>query len=75
MIYESQSALMEACPTELEPTEFTAWANSPEGQKLKELFAAYNFAIRTAPENIVGVGRITYAENQLIHIQNKESNL
>ena len=75
MIYKSQSDLISAMPTGLEPLEFTAWANSPDGQKLKELFAAYNFAIRTAPENIVGVGRITYAENQLIHIQNKESNL
>tara|TARA_R110000803_G_scaffold48350_2_gene100442 strand:+ start:243 stop:470 length:228 start_codon:yes stop_codon:yes gene_type:complete len=75
MIYESQAALIEACPTELELSDFTAWAKSPEGQKIRELFAAYNFAIRTAPENIVGVGRITYAENQLIHIQNMESKL
>ena len=75
MIYKSQSDLISAMPTGLEPLEFTAWANSPEGQKLKELFAAYSFAIRTAPENIVGVGRITYAENRIIHIQNMESKI
>ena len=75
MIYKSHSDLISAMPTELEPLEFNEWVTSQEGQKLKELFAAYNFAIRTAPENIVGVGRITYAENQLIHIQNMESNL
>ena len=62
MIYQTHSDLVNAIPIELEETDFAAWVAGPEGQELYRLFAAYN---SKAPAEIVGVGLITYAENQL----------
>jgi hypothetical protein len=56
-------------PVELESSAFAAWVESVEGVEIKRLFAVYNFAERTAPENFLGVERITYAENALIRAQ------
>jgi len=44
---------------------FTAWVETPEGKNVKRLLNVYFDAQRNAPKHIIGVGRITYAENAL----------
>ena len=68
-MFKSYDDLLMSLPVELEPIEFGNWANTTEGLEIKRLLSVYNFAERTAPENFVGVGRITYAENALIRAQ------
>ena len=68
-MFKSYDDLLMSLPVELESSAFAAWVESAEGVEIKRLFDVYNFAERTAPENFVGVGRITYAENALIRAQ------
>ena len=68
-MFKSFDDLIMSLPVELEPIEFVNWANTDEGLEIKRLFAVYSFAERTAPENFVGVGRITYAQNALVRAQ------
>lgn len=68
-MFKSYDDLIMSLPVELESVAFGNWVNTTEGLEIKRLFAVYDFAERTAPENFVGVGRITYAENALIRAQ------
>jgi hypothetical protein len=61
--------LMENCPIS-DPLERKLWLDSqPEGKILTDLWGIYFDAERNAPDELVGVGRITYAENAMIAYQ------
>jgi hypothetical protein len=46
--------------------------NQTAKQNWRDLYSVYNSALNDAPEGVIGVGAITYAESQLVAFQNNK---
>ena len=71
-MYQNQrqiiSALMSHLSEGVNPSD--GWKDNPEADELFRLLNVYRDALNNPPEDVVGVGCITYAENKLMEAQN-----